>query len=357
MASRDLLNTITRHQVYLERLKAGTAKDIKATLGEIETGIKELLDALDVPTLDKLTKAELKKLLRDLRVMQGRVMAKALDQLTGELEKIADYEAGLEAKLLANHSRGVTIASVAGNEVFKAALADPIGAVGEKLETFTAGWTEYEIEAVSKLVSRGFTEGLTNQQLFQMVQGTKAANYRDGILARMDANTEAVVHTAVQHVASTARTATMDANADILDGYRIIATLDSRTTPLCRSLDQRLFKVGKGPKTPLHIRCRSAMAPELGEEWTFLDKGATRSAEFGPVPADTTYYEWLKTQPAQFQDSAIGPKRGQLFREGGLSAERFAQLNLGRNFEPLTLAEMKKLEPLAFERAGLVPKE
>lgn len=354
MASRDPLNTVIRHQVFLEGLKAGTANDVKATLAELEGAIKDVLDAVDVPTLDKLTKKGLQKLLRDLRVAQGRVMTKALDQLMGELEKIAESEADFEKKLLVNHSQGVTIASVAGSDVFKAALTDPIGAVGDKLEPFLQNWSEYEIKAVSDLVSRGFSEGLTNSQLFQMVRGTKAANYKDGILARMDANVEAVVHTSVQQVASTARMATMEANADIIEGYRIIATLDGKTTPLCRSLDQRVFEINKGPKTPLHIRCRSTMVPELGAEWAFLDKGATRSAQDGPVPAETTYYEWLKTQPAGFQDEALGKKRAALFREGGLSAERFAQLNLGRNFEPRTLAEMKKLEPLAFERADVL---
>jgi hypothetical protein len=36
-----------------------------------------------------------------------------------------------------------------------------------------------------------------------------------------------------------------------------------------------------------------------------------------------------------------------------LSAERFAELQLGRNFEPLTLDQMKSLDPVAFSRAGM----
>lgn len=86
--------------------------------------------------------------------------------------------------------------------------------------------------------------------------------------------------------------------------------------------------------------------------------GATRVSvgEDGPqqVRADLSYYEWLKQQPAAFQDKAIGPIRGKLFREGGLSVERFAELQLDRNFAPLTLEQMKMLERLAFERAGLI---
>jgi hypothetical protein len=71
------------------------------------------------------------------------------------------------------------------------------------------------------------------------------------------------------------------------------------------------------------------------------------------VRADLSYYDWLKQQPAAFQDKAIGPVRAKLFREGGLSIERFSELQLDRNFAPLTLAQMRALEPLAFERAGV----
>ena len=71
------------------------------------------------------------------------------------------------------------------------------------------------------------------------------------------------------------------------------------------------------------------------------------------VDANETYFSWLKKQPAGFQDAAIGPVRAKLLRDGGLSADRFAQMRLNKSFKPLTLAEMKKLEPLAFEKAGI----
>lgn len=52
-------------------------------------------------------------------------------------------------------------------------------------------------------------------------------------------------------------------------------------------------------------------------------------------------------------DIAIGTTRAKLLRSGGLSAERFAELQLGTNFQPLTLDEMRRLEPKAFARAGI----
>jgi hypothetical protein len=89
----------------------------------------------------------------------------------------------------------------------------------------------------------------------------------------------------------------------------------------------------------------------------FLDKAGSQFAR-GPdgvshVSPDLTYYGWLKTQSAKFQDSVIGPERGALLRNGGLSSGRFAELQLNKNFKPLTLNQMKELEPLAFEAAGI----
>ena len=53
------------------------------------------------------------------------------------------------------------------------------------------------------------------------------------------------------------------------------------------------------------------------------------------------------------QEAAPGPVRGKLFRDCRLDAERFAVLQLDKNFKPLTLDQLKGLEPLAVERVGL----
>jgi hypothetical protein len=99
--------------------------------------------------------------------------------------------------------------------------------------------------------------------------------------------------------------------------------------------------------------CRSTTIAVLNSQFDFLKQGRTRSAEFGPVAGGETYYDWLKAQPESVQNEALGPTRGKLFRDGGLSADEFASLQLDKNFKPLTLAEMKALEPEAFQAAGL----
>lgn len=104
--------------------------------------------------------------------------------------------------------------------------------------------------------------------------------------------------------------------------------------------------------------CRSTVVSVLDDRFKVLDEGATQAArnESGKVvkvDAEETYYSWLKKQSANFQDSIIGKTRGKLLRDGGLSAERFAEINLNRDFSPATLDEMREMDILAFERAGL----
>src|SRR5690606_22639421 len=148
-----------------------------------------------------------------------------------------------------------------------------------------------------------------------------------------------------------------------LMGYRWVSILDSVTSQICRSLDGQVFAFGKGPLPPAHANCRSSIIAELFGRWLkrgptgrFVkrdERKATGAKGRENVDGNVTYYEWLKSQPEAFQDDALGPTRATLFRKGGLSAEAFAKLNLGRNFEPLTLDEMRRLKPNAFRRAGL----
>lgn len=353
MARKHLTDIAVRHQVYLERLKSGQVRASAATLKKLGSTITSVIGGLGVSKLNELNKAQLKEVLVGLRTAQTTVMLEMLDELMPALEELAGYEAEFEAKSLEQVVTDVSIVAPVAKKVYAQAMAQPLSATGELLEPFVKGWTEKEVTAVNNLFMKGYADGWTNQQLTTAVRGTKKLNYADGIIAKIGRNADAVVRTSMQHVASSARMSTWASNSDIVQGYKWVSTLDGKTSSMCRSLDGQEFTLGDGPRPPIHIRCRSTTVALLSKKYDFLDEGATRSSTDGYVDADMSYYDWLKTQPDAFQNSAIGPSRGKLLREGGLSADKFAQLNLGRNFEPLSLEDMRKLEPTAFERAGL----
>ncbi|EMV0704242.1 minor capsid protein [Salmonella enterica subsp. enterica serovar Typhimurium] len=94
--------------------------------------------------------------------------------------------------------------------------------------------------------------------------------------------------------------------------------------------------------------CRSTTVPVISAEYDFLDAGAKRAArgaEGGQqVDASTTYYDFLKQQPAWFQDEALGPVRGKIFRNSGISPEEFRVISVDGFGRPLTLQQMAELD-------------
>ena len=350
----DLAN---KQQVYLERLKAGYVRRWDTVQTELRQRVNAVLSALEVENLQELTRRELQKALFGLRAAQLEVTAPAMESFLREMPGLAEYAAGLEvaslSSLVANPPKfNAPTAALA----YKAALENPVQATGELLEGLVRDWPVRDALRVSNLVQKGWGQGLTLQDMIRQACGTKKNGFKDGFLETSRQHAGTVIHTATQHVANAARMDVWERNGDVVKAYQWLSTLDRRTTQQCKSLDGRTFEPGKGPMPPIHPNCRSTTVAVLDPAFDFLDEGATR-ASGGPNPgyvsADENYYDWLKNQPQEFQDVAIGPTRGKLFRNGGLTPDRFAELNLGRNFEPLTLAEMREIEPDAFARAGL----
>jgi SPP1 gp7 family putative phage head morphogenesis protein len=362
---KDLNDEVTRHQVYLERHAASLSSDMEGSVERVGLSARKRLSDMDDVTM--LGADEMEEIVQEIQAGELQNTAEAIDKLIPQLRDLAEFEAGYNTSVLRASTKGAKILALRAAQAKAVAMAKPIAATGELLEPFIQTWSDKTVEAVSSAIRTGYVNGLTNQQIVQSIVGTKSANLRplrarerqywrrrrDGIVEMSRRDAQAVVRTSVQHVASAVRMETFAQNSDVVTGYRFVATLDGKTTPQCRSLDGKVFKLGKGPLPPLHVRCRSTTAPEIAEEYAWLKEGGTRSAEDGPVDANLSYYDWLKTQGKSFQDDAIGPKRAQLLRDGGLSSTEFARLNLGRNFEPLTLEEMRRKAPAAFERAGI----
>lgn len=84
-----------------------------------------------------------------------------------------------------------------------------------------------------------------------------------------------------------------------VEEYEIVATLDSHTSDICRSLDGKVFKMSdyKPGVTapPFHVYCRSTTAPHFKDNFNAGERAA-RGADGKTyyVPDDVTYSEWKK---------------------------------------------------------------
>ena len=348
MAQTALKDRAIGHAVLVERLKAGEARKFEKFLREIDRNLREQLTRGE---LTELKRARLEAILAEIDTLLAGVLDRFTKQMELDLREFADYEASAALSML--DDAGIAYALPAAETVWAAIRTEPLQAgKGKLLASFIKDWSESERQAVTGAIRLGVAQGQTTAEMVKAIRGTAALNFADGLLAVTKRNAEAVVLTSVAHVGAVARSEAYAANADIFKGLMWDATLDQRTCVRCQSLDGTVFDLGKGPKEPLHVRCRCVKVPELADEYQFLHEGATRSSEDGYVDGKETYYSWLKDQPEGMQVAALGKTRAKLLRDGGLSAERFAKLQLDRRFEPLTLAEMKKLEPKAFKRIG-----
>jgi len=160
-----------------------------------------------------------------------------------------------------------------------------------------------------------------------------------------------MVRTAINHTVTAAREIYYEQNDDIVKGVQWVSTLDGRTSAICRARDGEVYPQGKGPRPPAHIGCRSATVPvikslrELGLDVDDVPE-STRASMNGQVSGSETYQTWLKKQPAAFQDDVLGKTKGQLFRKGGVTLDRFVD----RNGVELNLDDLQKTEAAAFAK-------
>jgi SPP1 gp7 family putative phage head morphogenesis protein len=207
---------------------------------------------------------------------------------------------------------------------------------------------------VKKTISQGYANGLTTDQIISQLRGTRANNFSDGVLQQSRNSIERTTRTALNFTANVARDSVYQQNSDIVDSVRWVSTLDTRTSDICIALDGQVFPVDSGPRPPAHYNCRSATSPitkswsELGFDATDLPD-ATRASMDGQVPATETYGTWLARQTDSVQDDVLGPTRAALFRDGGLSVDKFVD-TAGRS---LTIDQLRTREASAFQDAGL----
>jgi SPP1 gp7 family putative phage head morphogenesis protein len=191
---------------------------------------------------------------------------------------------------------------------------------GEVLTKAFRGIATDQAERFSQVVRNGLLTGETTPSIAkrlvgQLQFGEQARTARQLVAAGgeltavADNQIMSLVRTSINQVANSASMAVYEANQDISKKYRYIATLDSRTSSICRALDNREFKYGKGPTPPQHFGCRSAIVAVIDPDILPPSTIAKRASADGPVPINTSYGQWLKDQPLKTQQDVLGASK------------------------------------------------
>tara|TARA_Y100000004_G_scaffold168231_1_gene201450 strand:- start:2263 stop:3456 length:1194 start_codon:yes stop_codon:yes gene_type:complete len=119
-----------------------------------------------------------------------------------------------------------------------------------------------------------------------------------------------LVRTSINQVANAAVQKVFEANQDVTKQYKYVATLDGKTSAICRALDGTVHDYGKGPLPPQHFNCRSATVPIIDYEGLGIPEPEEdeRSSASGLVPEGTTYGRWLANQTAAERERILGPR-------------------------------------------------
>ena len=191
---------------------------------------------------------------------------------------------------------------------------------GEVLTKAFRGIATDQAERFSQVVRNGLLTGETTPAIAkrlvgQLQFGEQARTARQLVAAGgeltavADNQIMSLVRTSINQVANSASMAVYEANQDISKKYRYIATLDSRTSSICRALDNREFEYGKGPTPPQHFGCRSTIVAVIDPDILPPSTIAKRASADGPVPINTSYGQWLKDQPLKTQQDVLGASK------------------------------------------------
>jgi len=380
-------DALIRHQVGLLRVSNQVRKEIFEILDATE---KDVRDKILARAKAGLSTKQQEALISDILAVRSQAWKTSATKWRDELREIAKNEPAFLARALQTVSPVILDLTIAQPQVLSQIVSQGVfdgKVLGEHMRKIARD----DLDRISQQLRVGMVQGETRDQIARRIVGSVGLRGSDGTMEITRRRADALTRTVVNGVANQAKQQFYKDNADVFEEELYAATLDGRTTPICMSLDGETFPIGKGPIPPLHFNCRSlrvaVISPEAigkrparaftqrqllreytkqhdlkvvtdrrglprGHKGTFDQFATERKRQLtGQVDAKVTYQQWLGRQPKAFQDDTLGPTRAKLFRNGGVTLDKF----VNRNGDEVTLSVLAQRESAAFKSAGLDP--
>lgn len=315
-ANDDIQDALTRHQIFVLRYAKGREQEAAQA---IESAIRQGIDRLE--QVSESGRAIAENNIRELNSYLIELGDEYAETFSDQIRDFGAYEAGVNTQIL-EKAVNVSLSAPAPAQLQQAIFSNIMSieptkgySVGGILEQFGRN----NANAVSTIAREAILLGKSNQQLTQDIMD---------IIPTQKRKAETLARTITNHTANVSRNETMKENADVLDGYKWLATLDSRTSLVCASRDGIVYPVDdNSPKPPAHFNCRSTITFVVNPEYDLgADIDGTRpskgSSKAKNVSSDLNYDQWLRNQSPEFQNEVLGKKRAQMFREGA-TLDRF----------------------------------
>jgi SPP1 gp7 family putative phage head morphogenesis protein len=222
---------------------------------------------------------------------------------------------------------------------------------------FGSSFAKLDKEQVDKLLSRPWAPDGTNfsERIWKdrdkllhelqttitqgLIRGDPSEKLISDLAERMGVSRSAAARVVLTESAYFAGQSRLDAYHELgVEQYKFLATLDNRTSVVCRGMDGKVFPLNEAQAgvnyPPLHVYCRSTTIPHyddnINERAARDDKGNTYM-----VPGDMTYAEWEKKHvepepPTSLKSkdnvSGVGPDSVQPKKVDEIDPEDDAQL-------------------------------
>jgi SPP1 gp7 family putative phage head morphogenesis protein len=385
-ANEQLLDALVRHQTYLLRYSNYLRNRLFNVLDKTENDIVNRIRTSDAGITTPVAVRRMQALIESIERMRSASWNEARTLFIDELGELG-YQEPIVLDGIIKTVAPVLIDTVmpAARQLRAIVASKPFE--GALLKDWMTAMEYEDLRRIKAAVQVGMIAGESMSRVAERVYTAGGAFFTT------QNQVQAITRTAVMHVANNAREDFLEENTELMLGEQFVATLDARTTPVCKANDGKVFPVGKGPRPPLHIACRSiriaaldgeilgarpakaSTTRQLLREYTDKESLSRVGARgdlprgyrtdydgwararvrqlTGQVPRGETYQTWLKKQTRSFQEDTMGVTKAKLFRDGDLKLDKFVTAD----GTELTLSQLARRHRKAFKDAGLEPEE
>lgn len=365
------LNAFIQHQTYLYRASTQDVNELWQLFSnqsiEMIVKLRDFLDELSEQEKIALsggqyTTPKLKEVQSLIQQWSSNLSTTLPETFAVSATAFAVYESIWLSKALNN-----PIQEPDGKKLYTKIRRKPLSG-GALVDSLLANLAATARQKVEYAIRDGINSGQTNYEIIKRIRGYdktidgKKVHF-DGLIDQSYKDVDRVVRTARNHVSNQAYMNVWD-----LLGFEYLkfwSVIDGRTSILCASLDQTVWKKGD-PNVrhpPLHPHCRSTllgvdkdgkvsgMRPFVADDRKVKDiPKDQRDGKIGQIDANTSYKDWFDRQSESYKRNWLGEARYKLYQTGKYPIDRFVDPLSGLQF---TLKQLKDLDEKTFKELGL----